>query len=507
MSLEHVLEMRHITKSFFGIKALDDVSLCVKPGEVHAIVGENGAGKSTLMKILSGVYQANSGEILVNGSPVKISSPADAKKLGIAIVYQEVSLVDEMTIADNMFLGVEMRRGKVFVDRDAMLERAQKILSDFGLAISASDKVKSLSVAQQQMVEFAKAVFFEAKLFVLDEPTASLSNTEVAALFSQVRKLQEKGVTFIYISHRLDEIYELCDSVTILRDSKLIDEKPVAEITKEEMIRKMVGRDIKDMFSSYRARPQAGEIILEVKHFKNKHLKDISFDLRKGEILGFAGLVGSRRTELMNALYGVDKLDSGEIYIHGKKAVIKTPRDAIRNKIVLCPEDRKNSGLVLIHSVAFNTTLTVLHTFMKGIRTNKQKEKEIVDTYTGKLRIKMSGKEQPCQYLSGGNQQKVVVAKWLARDSEIIIFDEPTRGIDISAKTEIYDLIHNLIDEGYSVIMVSSEMPEIINMCTRIVVLSDGAVSGCIDVRKDFPNGFDGLQEKIMEYSLGGMQV
>lgn len=500
---DYILEMRNITKSFYGVKALDGVELLVERGEVHALVGENGAGKSTLMNVLSGVFTADSGRIVIDGQEVQIRNPADARKLGIAIVHQEISLVNALSIADNMFLGVEPRKQKFFIDRKTMFKKAQEILDEFGLSISARDKVSTLSIAQQQMVEFAKAVFFDAKILILDEPSASLSDSEVAALFKQIRALKEKGVTFIYISHRLDEIYDLCDHVTIFRDSHYIDSKPVSEIEKSEMIRKMVGREINDMFGSYRRKRETGEVIFEARHLRNKYLKDISFELRKGEILGFAGLVGARRTELMRAIYGVDRLDEGEIYIHGKKVQIKSPRDAIRNKIVLCPEDRKNCGLVLMHSVAFNTTLTVIKEFIHGIHKDKKKEKEIIDTYTNKLRIKMSSPAQKCLYLSGGNQQKVVISKWMATDSEIIIFDEPTRGIDISAKAEIYALIHDMVDQGYSIMMVSSEMPEIINMCNRVVVLSDGVLEGTIDIQKEYPDSLDGLQERIMEYSLG----
>ena len=496
--LKYSLKMEGINKSFYGVQVLHDIHFLLKPGEIHALVGENGAGKSTLMKILSGIYKADSGNIKIGGKPVHIQTPLDARKAGICIVHQELCMAGNMSVTDNIFLGMEMVHGNSgFIDKKKMRKQAQKMLETFGANFDADVEVGTLRVAQQQMIEIIKALSMNIKIIIFDEPTSSLTSKEVQVLFQQMRMLKEKGISVIYISHKLEEIMEICDAVTIMRDGYVVDTKPIEHITVDEIIAKMVGREISEM---YPAENHLGtDTILNVQKITNKYVKNISFELKKGEILGFTGLVGAGRTELARALFGIDRIESGELFINGISVKNRTPRDAIKHGIVLVPEDRKKQGLILSQSVAYNLTLAVVRTFIKFIHVNKVKERKIVDLYSKKLTIKMAGPEQCCMYLSGGNQQKIAISKWLATNPEILILDEPTRGIDVGAKSEIYHLISNLAAEGKAVIVISSELPEILNLSSRIAVMHEGELMTILDNSQR-----NITQELIMQYATGG---
>lgn len=488
------LKMRHITKKFSGVTVLNDVHLDVKAGEVHALMGENGAGKSTLMKILAGIYSCDEGEILINGKAVTIRDTVAARNQGINFIHQEICLAENMSIAENLYIGMELCNG-FFIDKRKMQEITQEHLDSLGLNLNANDQVSTLSIAQKQMVEIARALFFEAKLVVMDEPTSSLTNKEVESLFQQIALLKKKNVAIVYISHRMEEIFRIADRVTVLRDGCYIGTEAVDAIDMQTLISMMVGREISQEKMEI---PQGKEPILKIKELKNRYLHDISFELKKGEVLGFAGLVGAGRTELACAIFGIDPIESGEIFLNGTKISNKSPRDAIRNGIALVPEDRKKYGLITSLSVKFNLTLPILYQFIKGISTNKELEHQIIDTYASKLSIKMSGVEQPCAGLSGGNQQKVVISKWLAANPSVIILDEPTRGIDVGAKQDIYNLIRELAEQGLSIILISSELPEILKLSSRIAVMHEGSLEKIFDSTEGV------TQEMIMYYAVGG---
>lgn len=488
------LKMRHITKKFSGVTVLNDVHLDVKAGEVHALMGENGAGKSTLMKILAGIYSCDEGEILINGKAVTIRDTVAARNQGINFIHQEICLAENMSIAENLYIGMELCNG-FFIDKRKMQEITQEHLDSLGLNLNANDQVSTLSIAQKQMVEIARALFFEAKLVVMDEPTSSLTNKEVESLFQQIALLKKKNVAIVYISHRMEEIFRIADRVTVLRDGCYIGTEAVDAIDMQTLISMMVGREISQEKMEI---PQGKEPILKIKELKNRYLHDISFELKKGEVLGFAGLVGAGRTELACAIFGIDPIESGEIFLNGTKISNKSPRDAIRNGIALVPEDRKKYGLITSLSVKFNLTLPILYQFIKGISTNKELENQIIDTYASKLSIKMSGVEQPCAGLSGGNQQKVVISKWLAANPSVIILDEPTRGIDVGAKQDIYNLIRELAEQGLSIILISSELPEILKLSSRIAVMHEGSLEKIFDSTEGV------TQEMIMYYAVGG---
>lgn len=496
MSNENSVEMKDISKSFFGVPVLKNVSFSLKKGEIRAFVGENGAGKSTLMKILSGIYQMDSGEILLNGEHVDIANPSVALSNKICIIHQEISLAPNLNIADNIFLGSEVKKG-LFEDRKAMTDRAQKAINTLGLNIPVKIRVSKLSVAQQQMVEIARALVFDSNIIILDEPTAALSDNEAENLFKLLKGLKEKGISIIYISHRLEEIFLVADSVTVMRDGQMIGTKGIKETNQNDVISMMVGRNITDFFGTNH--PVGGKPILEVKGLKNKYLKKVSFDLREGEILGFAGLVGAGRTELARAIYGIDKLESGEIWMSGERIFNKNPNLAMKNGIGLISEDRKKTGLFLAQSISYNITLMVLKQFIRFIFIDRKKEKSIIDTYANKLSIKMTSPKQHCIKLSGGNQQKVVISKLLALKPKVLIMDEPTRGVDVGAKAEIYHLINDLAGEGYAIMMISSELPEIINMSSRIAVMCEGELMKIIDTKDKTVS-----QEEIMHYAIGG---
>jgi len=492
-----LLQMKNIHKRFPGVYALKSVNFELKAGEVHGLLGENGAGKSTLMKVLAGIYDVDEGEIYIDGRKVEINDVKDSQKAGVSIIHQELVLVPYMSVAENIFSGREPVGRLGFVKKDEMLAQAQKLLDSFDLGIDASRLVVDLNIAQRQMVEIARAISFNSKILVMDEPTSSLTEKEVEFLFKTIESLKAKGVGIVYISHRMAELFRITDRITVMRDGQYIGTRVTKETNVDELISMMVGRELTDYY--HRTFHELGEVTLEVKNLtRNGVFKDVSFSLRKGEILGFSGLVGAGRSEIMKAIFGLDPIDSGEIYIEGKKVEIKSPRDAMNLGIALVPENRKDEGLILKSSVGYNMTLRVLDEFIKFIRVNRAKENEIIDTYVQELGIKTPSRSQSVANLSGGNQQKVVIAKWLAAKPKILILDEPTRGVDVSAKAEIYAIMNNLVQTGVSIIMISSELPEIINMSDRVAVVHNGSIKGILN--KD-----ELSQEKIMHLATGGM--
>lgn len=492
-----LLQMKNIHKRFPGVYALKSVNFELKAGEVHGLLGENGAGKSTLMKVLAGIYDVDEGEIYIDGRKVEINDVKDSQKAGVSIIHQELVLVPYMSVAENIFSGREPVGRLGFVKKDEMLAQAQKLLDSFDLGIDASRLVVDLNIAQRQMVEIARAISFNSKILVMDEPTSSLTEKEVEFLFKTIESLKAKGVGIVYISHRMAELFRITDRITVMRDGQYIGTRVTKETNVDELISMMVGRELTDYY--HRTFHELGEVTLEVKNLtRNGVFKDVSFSLRKGEILGFSGLVGAGRSEIMKAIFGLDPIDSGEIYIEGKKVEIKSPRDAMNLGIALVPENRKDEGLILKSSVGYNMTLRVLDEFIKFIRVNRAKENEIIDTYVQELGIKTPSRSQSVANLSGGNQQKVVIAKWLAAKPKILILDEPTRGVDVGAKAEIYAIMNNLVQTGVSIIMISSELPEIINMSDRVAVVHNGSIKGILN--KD-----ELSQEKIMHLATGGM--
>ena len=471
-----LLKMKNISKSFPGVKALDKVNLELKSGEVHALLGENGAGKSTLIKVLGGIYSLDEGEIEIEGKKVSIESVHDASKNNIAIIHQELVLVPYMTVAENIYLGRESGKGFT-VNISKMEKDAQKILDDLGMDIDARELVMNLPIAKQQMVEITKAVSVNAKILVMDEPTSSISDREVENLFNIMRDLTKKGVGIIYISHKMSELEEICDRVTVMRDGEYVGTKVVKETNKDELIAMMVGRTLTNYY--VRDFIPSKEVILKVENLKDgDRVKDVSFELKKGEIIGF---VGAGRSEAMQAIFGLSKDVSGDIYIEGKKVNIKDPKDAIKNGLALVPESRKEQGLYLLQDIKYNTTIEVLDKFIKNLNVNSKKEAEITQEYIDMMATKTPSQEQVIGNLSGGNQQKVMIGRWLATNPKILIMDEPTRGIDVGAKSEIYRIMNDLVKQGVSIIMISSELPEIINMSDRVYVMAAGTIRGCID--------------------------
>jgi ribose transport system ATP-binding protein len=491
------LEMRNISKQYPGVRALDDVSLSVGVGEIHALLGENGAGKSTMMKILAGAQSKDGGEILLNGQVVQIDSPQKAMSLGISIIYQEFNLVPYLSAGENIYLGREPRAAiPGFVDFKKLYADAQEVLNKLGVKIDARAPVNTLSVAGQQMVEIAKATSKKSKIIVMDEPSATLTDHELRALFRLMLQLKSEGVSIVYISHRLEEIVEVCDRATIMRDGRHVTTRDVKDLTREEIIRLMVGRELKDAIPKVAA--EQGDVALEVKHLTRKGvLHDVSFTVRKGEVLGIAGLVGAGRTETARVIFGADPIDSGTIEVFGKPVRIKSPQDAIKHGIGLVTEDRKQQGLVLGMAVRENTTLANLDFLSSLGFIRRGQEREVAEKYRGDLAIKTPNIEQTVHNLSGGNQQKVVLAKWLFTGSKILIFDEPTRGIDVGAKSEIYKLMNELAKNGVAIIMISSELPEVLGMSDRIIVMHEGRLTGEL-------SRADATQEKIMHLATGG---
>lgn len=477
MSGTKLLEMKDITKAFASNVVLKGVNLSVGTGEVVAILGENGAGKSTLIKILGGIYRADSGEIHINNQLEHIHSAAIAGSKGIRIIHQEIILIPGRTVAANVFLGRELKNKLGLVDAKQMEIETQKIIDDLHLNLRAGQLVGELSIGMQQLVEIIKAISAEAKIVVMDEPTSSLSQGEVETLFGIIRQLKSKGVGIIYISHRLEELFTITDRIVVLRDGKIIGDVLTKEADKDNLIRMMVGRELSSYYT--RSKHKVGEISIEVKGFgHDRYFKDINFYARYGEIVGFAGLVGARRTELMKTIFGAYQKSGGDVYLDGEKISVKRPQDAIERGIVYIPEDRRSEGLILKNDVEFNMGLVCLSDFVKGIHVRKAAWSQMVDDYQKKFSIKITSPKQLAGNLSGGNQQKVVLSKWLAKNPKVIILDEPTRGIDVGSKAEIYAIIDELASSGVSIIMVSSELPEIINMCNRCYVMCEGRLTG-----------------------------
>lgn len=501
MDDKYYLEMLDINKTFPGAKVLNHIDFKIKLGEVRALMGENGAGKSTLMKILGGIYQKDkdSGKILIEGQEVEISTVDDAKKYGISIIHQEICLAENMSVYDNIFMGREVdKKVKGFLNDKEMIRQAQKIVDEMKVDIDVRKKVGELSIAKQQMIEICRALLSNAKVIVMDEPTSSLTQTEIDQLFEQIHKLKEAGIAIVYISHRMEEIFKVSDSITVLRDGQLIGTKLASELDNQKIIEMMVGRDL-DNYIQNTKDLEVGDVCLEVRDLNNAKLKNINFTLRRGEILGFAGLVGAGRTETAKAIFGIDPISSGQIFVNGKEVKIKSASDAIKAGIGYVPENRKEEGLVLMGSIKSNLTISVLEEFIKGCFVNKKKEHEIIDEYAKKLSIKMASVDQLVQHLSGGNQQKVVLSKWLATKPDILILDEPTRGIDIGAKTEIYHLIVDMAKAGVAVMLISSEMEEIMNLSTRIIVMYEGHIKATLDEEETKKVA----QEEIMWYASG----
>ena len=489
--MEYVLEMKDISKTFPGVKALDHVQLQVKPGEVHALMGENGAGKSTLMKILMGIYRKDQGgEILFNGQPYHVSNPKEAMDTGIAMIHQELNPILDMTVYENIFVGRELKKNGL-VDKKAMIEESKKLIQECGLHVSPLETLRHLTVAQCQLIEIIKAISVNAKVIIMDEPTAAITDREVELLFGHIRRLKEKGVAIIYISHRMDEIFAICDRVSVYRDGSYIGSGDTKDLDEAQLIKMMVGREITDVFPKLEA--EIGEVIFEAKNIvrADNKVKNVSISVRKGEILGIGGLVGAGRSELVEGIFGMHKLSGGEIYVKGQKINVKSPQDIIKHGVALITEDRKGTGLNLTGTVNDNIAMVAIKKLLSNGLYSKNKARKASEEYIGKLKIKTPSGDQIVGNLSGGNQQKVVIAKWLLNDPDIIILDEPTRGIDVGAKRDIYLLIGSLVQQGKAVIMISSEIPELMGVCDRIAVMCEGNLSGEVE-RKDFS------QETIM---------
>lgn len=490
------IEMTGINKSFGSNQVLKDAGFVLKDGEVHALMGENGAGKSTLMKILTGVYTKDSGTVRIDGEEVNFKSPQEAEKAGIVFIYQELNVLFDLTVEENLFMGKEITKKFGICDKKAMHNRAQEIMDKMGVQIPIEAVMSDLSVGQQQMVEICKALMVDAKVIIMDEPTAALTERETENLFKVMKALRKKGVSIVYISHRMEEIFALCDRITILRDGSYIGTENISEIDMDGVVRMMIGREIGERFPKRDVK--IGDVVLKVEGLsKDNVFHDVSFDVRAGEVLGVAGLMGAGRTEIMQAIFGSISKNHGHIYIDGDKVSIKNPGQAIAAGIGFITEDRKTEGLLLEKSIAENIEIANLKKVSnKGIL-SKTKQKELVQKGIEDFKIKCFGSWHECNNLSGGNQQKVVLAKWVATNPKILILDEPTRGVDIGAKKEIYNVINQMAAQGVAVIMVSSELPEVLGMSDRIMVVREGEVRGILD-------GKTADQEKIMTLATGG---
>jgi ribose transport system ATP-binding protein len=496
MTTSQLLSLEGVSKEFPGVKALDNVRFDLNAGEVHAIVGENGAGKSTLMKILSGIYKKDSGEITYRGNKVNVSSPNEAQNLGISIIHQELNLMPHLTVAENIFIGREPRRkSRIFLNNSKLIKDAQSLLDELNLSLDPKEVVGEMTIARQQMVEIAKAVSYRGEVIIMDEPTSSLTPSETTALFKIINNLKSKGKGIVYISHRLEELDVISDRITVIRDGEYVKTVNTKETNIPEVISLMVGRKV-----SQDQRPEkrnlSTEVVLKVEGISTKKLlKDVSFELRKGEILGFAGLMGAGRTELARALIAVDQKTKGKVWLKGEELSIKSPHDAVQAGIGYLSEDRKRFGLLLIQDVTFNVIMASIPKYVNKLGFFKKGPAAgIAKDFISQLRIRTPSEKQYVKNLSGGNQQKVVIAKWLARDCDILIFDEPTRGIDVGAKDEIYKLLTHLASEGKSIIMISSELPEVLRMSDRIAVMCEGRLTGVIENK-------DADQNVIMQYA------
>ncbi len=490
-----LLEMTDITKHFPGVLALDKAQLSVEAGQCHALVGENGAGKSTLMKILSGAYEADSGVIKLDGAAKTIDSPITARNLGITMIHQEINLLPELTVAENIFLGHEIVRGPFgWLDKRAMEEKSERLLESFGQNLRGRALVKKVSLAQQQMVEIARALSVKSKIIIMDEPSAILTDRELGELFHLIERLKQQRVAIVYISHRLEEIFEICDRVTVMRDGKTVQTEETQKMSQDQIIRLMVGREIEQFFPSQHSHP--GEEILRLEDISAGMLQHIHLKLRRGEIVGLTGLVGAGRSEVARIIFGADQPESGRILLEGKPVTLRSPRQAIDRGIGLLTEDRKTQGLVLNMMVRENTSLANLSRLVKLGFVDIAAERLETQKFIRDLLIKTPSTEQQVRNLSGGTQQKVVLAKWLFTQSRILIFDEPTRGIDVATKAEIYQLMWKLVAQGIAILMVSSELPEVLKMCDRILVMHDGEIAG--ELKRE-----EADQEKIMALAMG----
>ncbi|MCP1101414.1 ribose transport system ATP-binding protein [Aequitasia blattaphilus] len=496
---DYVVELKGVTKRFPGVVALDNMSLSVKPGEILGLIGENGAGKSTLIKVLTGVYQAEEGKVYVSGTEHHFKNPNDSAAAGIACVYQELNIEKLLSVTDNIFINKWMKKKSGFLDYSAMNARAKEVMESLGIDIDPSKAAGTFGMGVQQMIEIAKAILIDAKMIIMDEPTSSLGEKEVELLMKICRKLKDRGISIVFVSHKLEELFELCDRVTVMRDGEHIWTKEISETDNDDLITAMVGRSMDQLF--VKAETTKGECALRVENIKEGGvLHDVSFEAYNGQILGFAGLVGAGRTELMRAIFGADPIDGGKIFINGKEEKIRSPKEAIRKGIAFLTEDRKGQGLVLGQSVQMNLILANLKGFCKGIFIDDKKVRETGEENVKSLRIKTPSQDEIVGQLSGGNQQKVVIGKWINSDANIFIFDEPTRGIDVGAKVEVYNVMNTLTEAGKCVIMISSEMPEILGMSDRVIVMREGRIMATIN-RGDLKN-FN--QEDIMKAAWGG---
>ena len=488
------LRVSNINKSFPGVKALDNMSLDVKKGSVHVICGENGAGKSTLMKIINGVYHPDSGEIYIDGNLVKINNPMDARQLGISMIFQEMNYIPDLTVEENLILG-DWPISKIGKIRWKDIRRkTTELLKSEGLSYSPTDKLSSLSVSDIQMLEITKAVSRDCGIIIMDEPTSAITQSEVKVLFDKIRDLKQKGVSIIYISHKLDEIFQIADEITVIRDGTWVDTKPASELRIDQVIHMMVGRELSEDYP--KVEMPIGDEYISVKNLSGRAFRDVSFNVRKGEIVGIAGLMGAGRTEVARAIFGLDPINDGNIYIEGEKTKIEKVQDSINHGIAMLSEDRRRYGIVPVRSVKENCTLASLEQVIYGGRAHTEKERGLVSDIFNRMNVKTPTLETPIMSLSGGNQQKVLLSRWMLKNPNLFIMDEPTRGIDVGAKYEIYNLITELVETGKSVVMISSEMPELIGMCDRIYVMCQGTINGVIE-RSQFS------QELIMEYATG----
>lgn len=489
-----LLKMENVSKRFGSALVLNNVNFELRKGEVHVLCGENGAGKSTLMKILSGIYDATEGKIYIEGKEAEFKTTKESEAAGIAIIHQELSLCPTITVAENMFLGNEFTKGKFFLDRKAMKTKCDELFSRLNFEIDINERIGSLTVAQQQLVQIAKALSLNAKILIMDEPFSSLSDEESEVLFGIMDKLRKEGVGIIYIDHRIDNFYKIGDRVTVLRDGNYIGCKNISEVTRDEIISMMVGRELNDIYPKYNK--VQDEVIFRVQNITSSKVSDISFEVRKGEIFGLGGLVGAGRSEVLRAIFGIDKKSSGTIEIDGQEVVIKKPADAIKANIAYIPEDRKRQGLVLKRPIRFNSSLVTIDRFKKAGLVEKASEKAAVQEQIDALKIKLASMENWMTSLSGGNQQKVVISKWLMEEKiDVLIMDEPTRGIDVGAKYEIYKLMNDLANAGLGIILVTSDLPELLNLSDRVMVIKNGRSSGLLEKEEM-------SQESIMQLSV-----
>lgn len=490
------IRLENIKKSFGDNVVLSDTNFNLKTGEIHALVGENGAGKSTLMNILTGLHEQNEGKILIDGVETKFPNPKEAEENGVSFIHQEMITWPDMTVLENIFMGKEIKNSIGWANNKEMAEQAKNVFADLGFSIDVNREMRSLSVGQQQLIEISKTLLNNAKVIIMDEPTAALAGREIRTLFDIIKKLTAEGVSIIYISHRMEEIFEISDRVTVMRDGVTVSTKPTKDTDNDEIVKQMVGRDIENYYPDMNI--ERGNVILEVEHLSRQNVfEDVSFKLHEGEILAFSGLMGAGRTEIMRAIFGADASSSGQIKVNGNKMKIKSPYDAIKAGIGFVTENRKDEGLILDFSIRDNISLTALNEFSKGGWINYKEEGEFVNLLVKRLNVKMTDVDQPVLSLSGGNQQKVVLAKWIGVGLNVLILDEPTRGVDVGAKREIYELMKELAERGVGIIVVSSDLPEVIGISDRVLVVHEGNITG--ELNKE-----EMSEENIMTYATGG---